>query len=85
MSLRYVGILSRDGGEKADELLEAPCDDRIVDRRDSPDTIPGRPRAFLAMMTSSKNLMDAVVPGLVSRSWMNSLKAVDVNSVSPVC
>lgn len=57
-------------------LDEAPWEARIVERRDRPEDRPGRPRAFLARMTSSKSRTDGSVADLVSRVCMNSLNAV---------
>lgn len=68
VSPRYVGILSFDGAANPEALLDAPCDIRMVDRRENPVESPGRPRAFLAMMISSKRRIDACVAECVSRS-----------------
>lgn len=47
----------------------------MVESRDRPEEKVGLPRTLLAWMISSKSRMAGVVPGCVSRSWMNSLNA----------
>lgn len=56
----------------------------MVERRDKPAEKPGRPRARLARMISSKRRMDGCEDGFLSRSWINSLKTkiqVSLNSL----
>jgi hypothetical protein len=84
VSLRKPGTLApRDGGAKPEAVAEAPWDWRIVDSRERPAVRPGRPRAFFAMMISSKRRREGSFAGFISRSWMNSLKPVVSTGQSP--
>ena len=48
----------------------------MVERRDRPTDSAGRPRAFFARRISSNSLIDGWDDDVLSRSWINSLKAV---------
>lgn len=65
----------RDAAARPNADTDAPWDWRMVESRERPDERPGRPRAFLAMRISSKSRMEESVAGVVSRLWINSLKA----------
>lgn len=71
----WSDVLPRYGGMRVCLELDAipeeiPCEALIVDSRDRPLNPPstGRPRAFLARMISSNNLVDECPGGCLSRS-----------------
>ena len=69
VSVRKFGPLElpREGKEN-EEPADAPCDCRMVERRERPAVRPLRPLDFFAMMISSKRRMAGSEAGFISRS-----------------